>query len=226
MIEATDDDNLLCGVSVNHTYVKPTKAKQVSVILLNTNSYNVWIRQPLYAATIWDVELKEWDYEPIITKSKDADTFEVKLQQVPPEELREEILSNAAQIDPELDETNGKNKFKEKEERPSFGERPNTKDPAFDLKKELEHLPFELNIGNAPLNCEQQARLINVIYDHQEVFSLFDRDLGYCDILKTQYSYYYRQTGLSTAQTNPCTTPIRSQEVSQQLLKTRYNMSV
>ena len=74
MVEATDDDNLPCGVSVNHTYVNPTKAKQVSVILLNTNTYNVWIRQPLYAATIWDVDLKDWDYEPIITKSDEADT--------------------------------------------------------------------------------------------------------------------------------------------------------
>ena len=87
MVEATDEDNLPCGVSVNHTYVNPTKAKQVSVILLNTNSYNVWIRQPLYAATIWDVELKDWDYEPIITKNEEADTFEVKLQPVPPEDL-------------------------------------------------------------------------------------------------------------------------------------------
>ena len=87
MVEATDDDNLPCGVSVNHTYVNPTKAKQVSVILLNTNSYNVWIRQPLYAATIWDVELKDWDYKPIITKSDEANTFEVKLQPVPPEDL-------------------------------------------------------------------------------------------------------------------------------------------
>ena len=43
MVEATNDDNLPCGVSVNHTYINPTKAKQVSVILLNTNSYNVWI---------------------------------------------------------------------------------------------------------------------------------------------------------------------------------------
>ena len=68
MVKATDDDNLPCGVSVNHTHVNPTKAKQVSVILLNTNSYNVWIQQPLYAATIWDVKLKDWDYEPIITK--------------------------------------------------------------------------------------------------------------------------------------------------------------
>ena len=87
MVEEIDDDNLPCGVSVNHTYVNPTKAKQVSVILLNTNSYNVWIRQPLYAATIWDVELKDWDYEPIITKSEEANTFEVKLQPVPPEDL-------------------------------------------------------------------------------------------------------------------------------------------
>ena len=43
MVEATDDDNLPCGVSMNHTYINPTKAKQVSVILLNTNLYNIWI---------------------------------------------------------------------------------------------------------------------------------------------------------------------------------------
>ena len=45
-------------------------------------------------------------------------------------------------------------------------------------------MPFELNIGDAPLTCEQQARLINIIYDHTEVFSLFDGDLGFCDVLK------------------------------------------
>ena len=138
MVEATDDDNLPCGVSVNHTYVNPTKAKQVSVILLNTNSYNVWIRQPLYAATIWDVDLKDWDYEPIITKSDEADTFEVKLQPVPPEDLREEILSNAMEVNQDINDTSGKSASKEKDEKPSFGARPNTKDPDFDFKKELE----------------------------------------------------------------------------------------
>ena len=45
-------------------------------------------------------------------------------------------------------------------------------------------MPFKLNIGDAPLTREQQARLIDIIYDHTEVFSLFDRDLGFCDILK------------------------------------------
>ena len=56
MVEATDDDNLPCGIRVNHTYVSPTKSRQVSVILLNTNIYNVWIHQPLYAATICRVK--------------------------------------------------------------------------------------------------------------------------------------------------------------------------
>ena len=184
MVEATDDDNLPCGVSVNHTYVNPTKAKQVSVILLNTNSYNVWIRQPLYATTIWDVELKDWDYEPIITKSDKANTFEVKLQPVPPEDLREEILSNAMEVNQETNDTSGKSVSNEKDEKPSFGVRPNTKDPDLDFKKELERLPFELNIGGAPLTRKQQACLIDVIYDHTEVFSLFDGDLGFCDVLK------------------------------------------
>ena len=120
MVEATDDDNLPCGVSVNHTYVNPTKAKQVSVILLNTNSYNVWIRQPLYAAAIWDVELKDWDYEPIITKSDEANTFEVKLQPVPPEDLREEILSNATEVNQETNDTSGRSASNEKDEKTLF----------------------------------------------------------------------------------------------------------
>ena len=135
MAEATDDDNLPCGVSMNQTYVNPTKTKQVSVIQLNTNSYNVWIRQPLYATTIWDVELKDWDYEPIITKSEEADTFEVKLQPVPPEDLREEILNNATEVNQETDDNSGKNIPSEKDEKPSFSTRPDTKIQILTLKK-------------------------------------------------------------------------------------------
>ena len=36
----------------------------------------------------------------------------------------------------------------------------------------------------APLTREQQVRLIDVIYDHTEVFLLFDGDFGFCIILK------------------------------------------
>ena len=56
--------------------------------------------------------------------------------------------------------------------------------PILTLKKELGRLSFELNIGDAPLTREQQARLIDVIYDHMEVFLLFDGDLGFCNVLK------------------------------------------
>ena len=45
-------------------------------------------------------------------------------------------------------------------------------------------MPFELNIADALLTRDQQARLIDVIYNHTEVFSLFDGDLGFCDVLK------------------------------------------
>ena len=45
-------------------------------------------------------------------------------------------------------------------------------------------MPFELNITDAPLTREQQVHLIDVIYNHTEVFSLFDGDLGFCDVLK------------------------------------------
>ena len=84
------------------------------------------------------------------------------------------------EINQETSDTSGKNASNEKDEKPSFGIRPNTKNPDFDFKKELERLPFELNIGDAP----QQARLIDVIYDHTKVFSLFDGDLRFCDVLK------------------------------------------
>ena len=45
-------------------------------------------------------------------------------------------------------------------------------------------MPFELNIGDASLTHKQQAHLIDVIYNHTEVFSLFDGDLGLRDVLK------------------------------------------
>ena len=88
------------------------------------------------------------------------------------------------EVNQETNDTSGKNASNDKDEKPSFGIRPNTKNPDFDFKKELERLPFELNIGDAPLTREQQAHLINAIYNHTEVFSLFDRDLGFCNVLK------------------------------------------
>ena len=184
MAKAKDDDNLTCGVSVNHTYVSPTKSRQVSVILLNTHTYNVWIHQPLYATNIWDIELKDWEYEPIFTKEVNSNTVEIKLQQVPLEDLSEEILSHATEAEQEESETEEKETSKEKDKKRSFSAQPDTKSHQFDFKKELERLSFELNIGEVLLTHEQQAHFIDIIYNHADVFSLFDGDLGFCDALK------------------------------------------
>ena len=53
LVEKTEDSNLPIGVRVNNTLVTPSKSGLVSVILINNNNHNIWIRQPLYAADLW-----------------------------------------------------------------------------------------------------------------------------------------------------------------------------
>ena len=133
---------------------------------------------------------------------KDAETnnITVKFQQVPPEHLWEEIFSQAAEMF-ESDKTNKDKETETKEkdqesdpqkiqtdstdqETPKFGPCPDTSIANFDFKTELECLPFTINIGEAPLSREQQSCFIDLIYDHKEVFSLYDGDLWFCDALK------------------------------------------
>ena len=64
-----------------------------------------------------------------------------------------------------------------------FGPHPNTKVADFDFQKEVEHLPFKLNLGDVHLDKKHQAKFIDLIYSNQEVFSLHDEDLGSCDRL-------------------------------------------
>ena len=47
----------------------------------------------------------------------------------------------------------------------------------------MQHLPFKFNLGDSCLNKEQQDQLLNLIYEHKEVFSLHDEDVGFCDKL-------------------------------------------
>ena len=200
MMEGTQDGNLPSGIAVNNTYVQPTKSGWITVCLQNTNDHNVWIRQPLYAGDLWDVDKEDWEYEPVLVKDAETNNIMVKFQQVPPEHLREEIFSQAMEmfgpdkIDKE-EETKTKEKEKESDpqttpknstdqEPPKFGPHLDTSSADFDFKMELEHLPFTINIGEAPLSREQQSRFIDLIYDYKEVFSLYNGDLGFCDALK------------------------------------------
>ena len=66
---------------------------------------------------------------------------------------------------------------------PTFGPHPNTSAADFNFQQEVERLPFKLNLGDVPLEKEHQAIFINLIYSKQDIFSLHDEDLGYCDRL-------------------------------------------
>ena len=200
MMEGTQDGNLPSGVAVNNTYVQPTKSGWITVCLQNTNDHNVWIRQPLYAGDLWDVDKEDWEYKPVLVKDAETNNITVKFQQVPPEHLHEEIFSQAAEMfGPNKTDKDEEAKTKEKEkeldpqttpkdnadqEPPKFGPCPDTSSADFDFKMELECLPFTINIGEAPLSREQQSCFIDLIYDYKEVFSLYDGDLGICDALK------------------------------------------
>ena len=66
-----------------------------------------------------------------------------------------------------------------------FGPRPDTQSANFDFEAEVKCLPFKLNLGDeAKLTRVQQSWFIDLIYDHPEVFSLHDEDLGFCDWIR------------------------------------------
>ena len=154
----------------------------------------------LYAGDLWDVDKEDWEYEPALVKDTETNNITVKFQQVPPEHLREEIFSQAAEMfGPDKVNKDKETKTKEKEresdpqtmpkdsadqEPPKFGPCPDTSSADFDFERELECLPFTINIGEAPLSREQQSHFIDLIYDYKEVFSLYDGDLWFCDALK------------------------------------------
>ena len=72
-----------------------------------------------------------------------------------------------------------------------FGPRPDFSSPNFDFVKELDKLPFPLNLGKVELSKDQQVRFLELIYNNQSVFSLGDEDLGLCDLPQTYHSYHY-----------------------------------
>ena len=179
MMEGTQDGNLPSGVTVNNTYVQPTKSGRITMCLQNTNDHNVWIRQPLYAGDLWDMDKEDWEYKLVLVKDAETNNITVKFQQVLPEHLRKEIFSQAAEMfGPDKTDKDNETETKEKEkesdpqsttkdsadqETPKFGPHPNTTSADFDFKMALERLLFTINIGQAPLSREQQSHFIDLI---------------------------------------------------------------
>ena len=174
LIETAAVNNLLQGISVNCCLVYP-KGSAVLVILMNQNSYNIWIWQPLLAAEIYWVEHLPWDYG--VEFHQQGKRIEVAFLPLPLVDIISTM--NVVHDEPDTKPSNEANK----EPCPTFGPCPNTDAANFDFQKEVEHLPFKFNLGDVQLDKEHQARFINLVYSNQEVFSLHDEDLGYCNKL-------------------------------------------
>ena len=153
-----------------------TKARSVPVILVNTNRQNVWIRQPLLAAELFGTNQVE-EIEHRVNMEREGDNIQVSFSPEAPDSIRvrsEQVETVIPNTDPPTSN-----------EKPSFGPRPDVESENFDFKAEMDHLLFKLNMGTTvEMTCEQQSRFINIIYDHPEVFSLHDEDLGFCDKIK------------------------------------------
>ena len=67
MVEASATNNLPFGIVVNRTMVIPNKSKKVPITLVNTNSYNIWIHQPLLATNVVEVKDCPRDYQSIMS---------------------------------------------------------------------------------------------------------------------------------------------------------------
>ena len=181
MVGPRDTNNLPMGIVVNRAMVTPKKSKKVPIILANTNSYNVWIRQPLLATNVVEVESCPWDYQTIL--SCDGKGISVSFCPVPTLEVQEEIFVASTSVT-RTGEMNSSNQTKDQGEKPKFGSQPKFNSPHFDFQKELDRLPFPLNLGKVEMSKAQQIRFLELIYDNQSVFSLCDEDLGLCDHLK------------------------------------------
>ena len=157
MIEAKECNNLPLGLVVNRTMVTPNKNKPVPIVLVNTNSYNVWIRQPLLAADIVEAKDCPWDYQPVM--SHDGNNIKVSFCPVPTPEVQAEIMAASVTDDTKTKTDNttpNKTKREEQGKRPKFGPQPKFDSPDFDLKNELSQLPFPMNIGEVGMSKTQQ----------------------------------------------------------------------
>ena len=173
LVEQVEHHNLLLGIVINQCMTIP-KARTLPVIIINTNRYNVWIRQPLLAVKLFDGECYEIEYRA--TMNWEGDNISLGLQPLPPQL----IDTNSSQVEAGPIQSNSL-----KIEKPEFGPRPDTSSAEFNFKNELDQPPFQLNIWKeAKFMQDQQSHFINLVYDNKMVFSLHNKGLGYCDLIK------------------------------------------
>ena len=106
------------GVVVNRTMVTPNKSMHVLVLLMNTNSYNVWIQQPLLTADVVEAEHCPWALQSFL--SHNGDEVKVTFHPIPTLDVQEEILSQSVNQG-SGNKSEGKSGAKEGGEKAKFG---------------------------------------------------------------------------------------------------------
>ena len=94
-----------------------------------------------------------------------------------------DIMASVQAVHNETDNMPSEKGEASQEPHPTFGPCPNIQVAGFNFKKEVEPLPFKLNLRDIPLKKVHQAKFIDLIHSNQEVLSLHDEDLGYSDHL-------------------------------------------
>ena len=113
--------------------------------------------------------------------SRDGSEVHVSFCPVPTPDVQADVLSvGVTKTETKAGET-VMTKGGEQGERPKFGPRPKFNSKDFDFKQELAQLPFPVNIREVELSLLQQKCFLELVYDHQSIFSLCNEDLGLCD---------------------------------------------
>ena len=188
LLEQAEHHNLPLDIVVNG-YMAIPEARTIPIIIINTNRFNVWVRQPLIAAKLDDVEYNMLKYKTTI--DWEGQNIKIGFQPVPPQLI--DINSCQVEAGP-IQPTS-----------PKIGPRSDTGSTSFDFKSVIDQLSFQLNIGKeANLTWVQYSHLINHICDKKEVFSSHDEDLGYCAWLKTLYQLWWTSLSICCTIQYPC----------------------
>ena len=177
LVEQAQHHNQPLGIVINMC-VATSKARSVPVILVNTTKQNVWIWQPLLAMELFSMDQID-EIEHRACMERQGDNIHISFSPVAPDSIKVrsgQVESTTPNITPPTSD-----------EKPSFGPRPDVKATNFDSQAEINCLPFQLNMGTTvDMTHEQYSQFINLIYNHPELFSLHDEDLGFCH--KTKHS--------------------------------------
>ena len=174
LVEQAEHHNLPQGIVVIRC-VATVKSRSVPVILINTNKQNVWLRQPLLATELYCAKFHPIEHQ--VDMEVEGDVAKISFLPVVPNTIRVQVE--------QVEATSTDTATPDPQEKLVFGPRPDIQSANFDFQAEVKQLPFKLNLKDeANLTHIQQSWFIDLIYDHPEVFSLHDEDVGFCNWIR------------------------------------------